>query len=64
MTFGSKKLWVYTLGLTSVVGLAAAGKGDPAAYGAIGMMTTAALTAIGALDYKKTPPQRDTSKDY
>ncbi len=54
---GSKKMWVFYSGLVAVVYLAATGNGDPAAYGAIGLMTTTTVAAIGAKDYKAgTPP--------
>ena len=64
MTWGSKKIWVSTMGTGAIVVLAATGKGDPAAYGAIGMITTATIAALGAIDHKKTPPVRDASAGH
>ena len=54
-SFGSKKLWVAYSGLGSILLLAMTGNGDPAAYGAIGLITTVTVGAIGAKDYKTGP---------
>ena len=49
----SKKAVLAVFGMSCVMTLALLGKGDPAAYGAIGLMVSVACGAQGLVDYQQ-----------
>jgi hypothetical protein len=53
----SKKWTLAVLGLAAIVLLAVLGRGDPSAYGAIGLIVSVACGGQAAVDYRAGAPR-------